>query len=299
MDLVLLWWNVGLRPGIGKPAAHAKRIAVLDTILDSCKELAYDVIGLCEVSQDDIDYLNTHIHHHGFGVVEFQDKIGKLQFDMCILYRISKLSPIIPTRKVVIDSNVRRNKMKIGGSILFRSSPHGDLIYTICSHWPSRMNTRHAGSHIRQTLGRALKQQFEECIITTPYVILMGDYNDEPQDEAIFLSLEAGRDCGWSILNDRLYNPFWRHLGGSFSPASNGKATRHGSYFYSSWPQQDWWMFDQIMFSPAFLGLQNWILDERMTGILDISDLKSPTSTVPLSKMKVDHMPVFSRIVRN
>ncbi|MDT3487536.1 endonuclease/exonuclease/phosphatase family protein [Stenotrophomonas maltophilia] len=300
MDLALLWWNVGLRPGAGKAAPDAKRTPVLGAIVDVCRDLGYDVIGLCEVSEADVAYLESCVMDYGFSLVSFQDVFGKLRFDMCLLYRSSKLSVVTQTRKAIIDSSIRRKKLKIGGSVMFESIPHGELISIVCSHWPARMNDRHWRSPIRGTLGRALKQTFRENVEVTPYVILMGDYNDEPHDDTLFLELEAGRDCGWALLNNCLYNPFWRHLGGDFSPISLSQSTRHGSYSYpNSMPQQDWWMFDQIIFSPAFLGLQGWILDEARTGVLDICDLQSPDSENSLTGIKMDHLPVCSRVIRN
>lgn|GEM_PF-4307543 len=294
-----MWWNVGLLAGNNKAAADTKRFPVLEAIGDICRDLRYDLIGLCELSENDVAHLEALLEPIGFGVISFQDKVGKLKFDMCLLYRTSKLEPVPESRKVKVDSGRQRVNQKIGGSIILVVRESGDAFSVICSHWPSRMNSKHSGSYLRSWLGHALLDMYSEASAVTSYVILMGDYNDEPQDGSIFLEFGAGRDCGWALCNARPYNPFWRHLSGKYSPLSVAESTTHGSFLYrGQWPQQDWWLFDQMIFSPGFLGFNDWILDERSTGILPIEDVMLPKKSNSLSSIKLDHLPVCSRVIR-
>jgi hypothetical protein len=77
---------------------------------------------------------------------------------------------------------------------------------------------------------------FEEAGHPYPYIIIPGDFNDEPFDNSLSKKLMASRD---RILvgkdNRYFYNPYWRHLGEEHPLSLNGPADSRsflGTYNY-------------------------------------------------------------------
>jgi hypothetical protein len=106
------------------------------------------------------------------------------------------------------------------------------------------------------------------------------------------------RDCSVAVKHDKLYNPFWRHLAGKHCPLPSETPSRHGTFRFKGWKQQTWWMFDQIIFSPTFLGGREWHLDEHSTGVLDWDSLLPTMNDFDFNHSEFDHLPVYSRIER-
>ena len=129
------------------------------------------------------------------------------------------------------------------------------------------------------------------------YVVVIGDFNDEPFSYAMHHKLRGVRERRLVHCDpDRqlLYNPFWRKLGehrpalrgaSSFSPA--------GTHFYGkNVPNgQCWYTYDQILVTGAFLEGAGWSLNEEHTNIVYPESLFSQTSL----KYGVDHLPIMGR----
>jgi len=309
MQIRLMWWNAGLAPGVESKVSQIKKEAAYSLVMSLIKEYDFDIIGLCEVSLEDVQIFENRLGRLGFGVLAAQEKVGRLKFDMCLIYRLSKLSCFDSEETTLIDSE-SGSASKVGYGIEVRVAD--EIIIFILSHWPSRIY-KHENHYSRTCLSQSLRKYIKEMQIKGYHnIALMGDYNDEPHSDNMFKVLRAVRDHKLaSGIGDLLYNPFWRHLSSdpSFEEGVSAKSIS-GTHFYSNSnePQQRWWMFDQMIFSRSFISNGPWYLDEARTGIINISTRVSDWAENPSdisgldisnSDKRFDHLPIFSTLNRS
>lgn len=160
------------------------------------------------------------------------------------------------------------------------------------SHWSSRLWTPE-NSPQRQLLGTRLRDSVDEILNLyeqDPYIILLGDYNDEPFDVSLSENLMASRDKAFTARKKHLlYNPFWKNMT-DMNEADDESQYICGTYFHKGGNITKWRTFDQIMFSHAFVNEQGWYLNERSTGVLLIPQY---LEVVKDAKEIFDHMPVL------
>ena len=128
----------------------------------------------------------------------------------------------------------------------------------------------------------------------TDTIIILGDFNDEPFDAALADHLMATRDRALAAKKSHLlYNPFWRLLGCPipYRQTSQEMSPYSGSCYYRSGESARWRTFDQIIFSPSFLGKTSWHLCEDLVQILDFPFF---TDIVRRAKHSFDHLPVIA-----
>jgi hypothetical protein len=89
-----------------------------------------------------------------------------------------------------------------------------------------------------------------------------------------------------------LYNPFWRCLGESLPAAIWGTdVSVCGTHFYPNGEHTQWFTYDQIMFSSAFLNDGAIVLNEEYTRIVSTPEL---TMALRNRRQTCDHFPVLS-----
>ncbi len=118
------------------------------------------------------------------------------------------------------------------------------LINFFVNHWPSRRGGEVKSERNRFAAASTLRKHIDSLFsVNENKIIIMGDFNDEPNNESINKVLDARKlDCS-ETKNNLLINT-------SFSKFENGE----GSYRYGS----NWNMLDQIIIS------SNFILDKKL-----------------------------------
>jgi endonuclease/exonuclease/phosphatase family metal-dependent hydrolase len=116
----------------------------------------------------------------------------------------------------------------------------GDTVHVFVNHWPSRRGEEEEMEDKRNAAAMVDKDAIAAIMQQDPNskVIVMGDFNDNPNDESITKELGATGDKN-NLTNTGLYDPF----ANIYDPASTGT-----EIFKDSWN-----LFDQIMVSKAFL----------------------------------------------
>ncbi len=227
-------------------------------------------------------------------------------FDIGGVYRPSKISSI--QRQYIIHDHLGA-RVKVAVRLQCTVGVAEDFFYFFISHWPSRL--RSDAKEKRDEAAVKLKTSVENIRMETgelypenqaaslyPYIVLLGDYNDEPFDTSLSNRLHACRDRGLaSKSNNRFYNPYWRFLGDETPCAPEGIPYTEpvfGTHSYSHAGQLTrWFTFNQIVFSSAFLGNSEWTLDETKTGV------ERPDMLKTMIKEKVfDHFPVIGSMVK-
>jgi hypothetical protein len=239
--LTFLWWNTGLTPPISKKSHRvADRPFAADQIKCFRAKLRFEILGLAEVSTQDIEFILEQIGDPALGVVDRTDHTKKIKFDIALIYDRDALEFI--SASTLID-RVGKRTLKLGERVTFATRATGDILHIIASHWTSRLSVGQFDS-TRAEYGAMLRKSVDEVRRenSDPYIVLMGDYNDDPFSPSLAEHLLATRDRELAKRNSAfLYNPFWRRIGESHSlPTSGEVESVCGTHFYASGEFTEW-----------------------------------------------------------
>ena len=289
--LVFTWWNTGLSPPITRIKATSDDIKfVAEQIAMMRRDHRFTVLGLCEVQASDLNIIMEKVADPDLSLLDFSDRTGALKYDTALIYDRTVLTYI--DKKSFVERFGKR-AMKLGELAMFATSEEGQAIRVVVSHWPSRQTvseheSRKAelGSLLRQSLNRLSAGEVD------PHIVLMGDYNDDPFSPSLSGHLLATRDRELARRDSRFfYNPFWRCLGESRFTSTPADPSVCGTHYYANGNETEWFTYDQIIFSSAFLADGPITLDEEHTRILVSAELKG---RIHSKSQTCDHLPVTS-----
>lgn len=288
--ITFAWWNTSLAPsGRSRTDEDLREYAVF--VIDYlASNLGVDFLALAEMSEDDLAYLMDIPSFAHMRFVSGVSKAGRSAFDLCYMINPQKLFLVGAEDIVSVKGG---GVLKVAQKLTLTNVESESVFNVFCSHWPSRLwcEEHHADRHL---LGVRLRDEVDQIISDSPsppYIILLGDYNDEPFSASLSDQLMATRDI--ELVRQRehlLYNPFWGKLG----QGGNGKIGG-GSYFHKGGRTTRWLTFDQIIYSHAFIGQGSWRLSDEGGHICDVPGM---LDLVCDKKSKFDHIPVFGIIER-
>jgi predicted extracellular nuclease len=184
----------------------------------------------------------------------------------------SKAIPVI-----VYDSNNVRDYTR---DILYvKGKLNDEIIHTYVNHWPSKRSGFDETRKKRIDIAAILHQEINSIEEVNPKIVIMGDFNDNPDDDSIQKHL----------VNENFTNP-------SLSLYRNGQGA---SKFYGIWM-----LFDQIILSNNFLKPTESKLKFESAHIFNPPFLTNPRGTHKLEPFRTysgkyyqggysDHFPVF------
>jgi len=296
MQLTIAWWNTALSPSKRRDrASPEEKLVACEVVRMLTEELGVDLILLAEVSEADIDAIESAGVTVGYRTVRAMNPAGRGYFDVCVLHKANALEVSDPTDILLeIDARTSRIAQRFDVVVASASQP----LHVFASHWPSPATIGKFDPD-RWRLGDRLRSPVDDILKAdaNANVILVGDYNDEPFDYSVSLYLRASRDAEFVV--DRptlLYNPFWRHLS-SFDHGAPEPLTDRGTYLHQGGTVTRWRTFDHMMFSSSFLRSSGgWTLDEHRTRVLDFPGF---TELVVNRTHVFDHLPILGRIYRS
>lgn len=166
-----------------------------------------DVVGLCEVENDTClrDLLNrTNLHklHYNYIHYESEDQRG---IDVALLYNEQTFTPLFhqPIRITFEDlSRKTRDVLYVKG---FAKSIN-DTIHIFQCHFPSRRGGKEASEPYRMKVAQTVRHQIDSIFSENndAKIIIMGDFNDYPNDKSITEGLSAqkiGTNCSQCLFN--------------------------------------------------------------------------------------------------
>lgn len=296
--ITIAWWNTTLSPHSKEnTASEEHKDFVIYTLFRLMQIKNVDVLCLCEVSKDDIDFLNNNLLPFlgGFSIYDGTIKDGRKKFDLCVIYRSNILQFV---NSEIISKLQVKKKIYAGQEVNFITSDFGEPMTLYLVHWSSRMYD-YEDSPNKGQLGTLLRDAVNDCRETRhiKHVIILGDFNEEPFNKSITNALFASRDIALVKKSPRLlYNPFWRHMvHGKFHPQKNIQNEDCGTYYYKSDEFNRWKTFDQIIFSSDFISGDSWFLNESKTEVFSDEEF---IDYICSSKSKFDHLPIISVIER-
>lgn len=199
------------------------------------------VIGLCEVEnrfvlEKLID--ETPLKGYGYRIIhhESPDRRG---IDVALLYREAFFEPLhdeaITVRFSDDTTYHTRDILYVKGLVM-----HREMIHVFVNHWPSRYGGYLATVNRRNTAASILKNHADSIMEANPNssVVMMGDFNDNPQDESFTDILQALPPAG-DIDLKQYYNLM---LAGQ-------ENWNYGTLKY----RENWDIFDQVVVSGSLL----------------------------------------------
>ena len=204
---------------------------------------APDILGVCEIEnrfilEDLTQILRKNNPKNDYEIIHENSKDPR-GIDVAILYRKSKFTEIYHLMYEVNDSNLRTRDIMLAAL----KTKTNDTLFFIANHFPSRVGGSAKSAYKRNVASQNLKRIFEETSqkYHNANIIILGDFNDEPDNESIEKELGA---CAYTSKENtcEIYNLFYQ-----FSKEDKG------SYFYKN----NWEMLDQAMVSKALKNGEN------------------------------------------
>lgn len=190
-------------------------------------------VGICEVENSNT--LNDLIKAEELASkkwkyihMESNDSRG---IDCALLYDPKQFFPA--TRQLVPYKNSGGSRHRTRGFLVVSGTLAKEQIHIIVNHWPSR----YSKSPARERAATQVKALKDSIIRLHPdtKLIIMGDFNDNPDNTSLKDSLRAKRHITEAQTVHDLYNPYWNIL----------RKEKKGSIKY----RDRWQLYDQIIIS--------------------------------------------------
>lgn len=195
------------------------------------------VVALCEV--ENRNALNALFY--GSGLKKFNYDIVHIEspdvrgIDVALAYQSKKLS-LISKHAITVDLGELSSRPTRDILHAKMKTLNGDTIHFFVNHWPSRWGGEEATRPKRIAAARVLRQVVDSLhrLPTQQNIIIMGDFNDGPENESIHETLGA-RDSSSGNYLVNLMTPYLN--------------TNKGTHFYKENTGAEWHLLDQLIVS--------------------------------------------------
>lgn len=211
---------------------------IAKAIIASCEFEMPDIIGLCEVENRYVlEELTeqTTLSNFNYSIIH-KDSPDKRGIDVALIYRKAKLEPVRYNYVPLHYPNGEINKTREILHATFETQS-GDTIHVFFNHWPSRYGGQAETEQYRIMAAQTLRNEVDLINNTEHHakVIIMGDFNDQPQNKSLNNILDA------RFENSEKQSGELINLSAKWLP--------NGTLKY----QQSWQIFDQIIVSDYLL----------------------------------------------
>ena len=191
-----------------------------------------EIVGLCEVENlkvlEDLTQ-KTVLKNTNYQILhkESPDKRG---IDVALLYRSDKITvDSVQYIQVFLGKDQRPTRDLLYATL--RTTNNAKL-HVFVNHWPSRYGGQMKSNPKRKAAAAVVRKYVDSILTVQPQanILLMGDFNDEPENESIHDVLRARSDSTFTDSTE-LYN-LMSHIHGN-----------HGTHKY----QGNWGVLDQFM----------------------------------------------------
>ncbi len=199
------------------------------------------IVGLCEVENDYV--LKTLVQYGplkeiGYKYLHYESPDSR-GIDVALLYRPDMFTPLIsePIEVNIGEHRSTRDILYTCGTI-----STGEQIHFLQVHLPSRRGGEHETEGRRIAVAKVLREKVDSlfALDSKAAIVIMGDFNDYPDDRSVAEVLYARKYvAGDALESTGLYNLAW-------APHDKGE----GTYCIKG----SWGMLDQIIVSGSLLG---------------------------------------------
>lgn len=203
---------------------HKKIVNLSSVIMSMNKGNGPDLLGLCEVeNRAVVESLLVYISP-GYEIVHYESPDPR-GIDNALIFRSDKFS-LAGSSADTIEGSRSRTRSILGARLLFGNS---DTLNIFINHWTSRSGGEDTEIK-RIQAASTLKRILERIRSKKNFILIMGDFNDEPENISLDSVLNAGKYSGEKSLYNLAYE---KSLAGE------------GSYKF----RNAWNMLDQIIIS--------------------------------------------------
>jgi len=270
---------------------YFQKIGNLGNVLNSIDSVELPaIIGFCEVENREvlIDLIRyTPLTGSPYKII-LEEGADPRGIDVALIFRSDRFSYL--SHQAISGSKQFRTRYILYVKLL---GPAADTLHLFVNHWKSRYGGEKETRPKRMENATLLRKVVDSlfALNTKTNILIMGDLNDEPDDESIILGLEA-LPMGRKPEAGELYNLFYK----SFKEGE-------GTLWYKNWD-----LFDQIIVSGnllvkkrknipriltpyGFIVKREWMLYENNYG--DQVPLRSYSRGKYLEGYS-DHLPVYT-----
>lgn len=203
------------------------------------------LVGLCEIENDSVIFDLTRrspLRAQGYEYI-VSDSPDARGIDVALLYQRHQFKLLehneYDVRKNRRKERATRNILHAVGRIA-----NGDTIDVFVCHFPSRGGGQRETEPARVNAAQALRDKVDSlyAVRKKANIIIMGDFNDYPNNKSLFETLKA-RSLNYHRSNGELYNLFLHRM----------RETGFGSYVF----QGRWNVLDQFIVSGNLLSRNN------------------------------------------
>jgi exonuclease III len=161
------------------------------------------IIGFCEVENRKVlgDLINdTYLSKQNYSIIH-EDSPDRRGIDVCLLYR-HNLAEII-YYKYWVPTDINRNDFNSRSVLYTKLLLNSDTLHLILNHWPSRRGGVLAGEDFRIRIADMIRYKTDSILKSDHQgakIIIMGDFNCNPDDEVI-KSLICSSDSAKAMIN--------------------------------------------------------------------------------------------------
>ncbi|MEA3287433.1 MAG: hypothetical protein U9Q77_08675 [Candidatus Marinimicrobia bacterium] len=203
--------------------------------IDQDQDLA--LLGLAEIENYSVlQRLNQTYLQGAFEIIhkESPDERG---IDCGLLFDSGKLNLIQAHFIPIFLAGDEKTRDIIEAIFTFSGSKQKSQLHVFINHWPSRWGGQAKTDPLRRSVAATLRNRIDEILTIDPHtdIIIMGDFNDHPNDPSLLQVLRAGSQGSSTYFPGDLINTTWNlHLDPD-----------HGTYMYRG----NWGVLDQVIIS--------------------------------------------------
>ncbi len=225
-----------------KSRFYKKRNNMYKAILAISENEPFAVLGIAEIENRYVLnslFNQTPLKTHNYRIIHYEGNDNR-GIDVAMIYCIDKLQLIYTEAiKIVNPQNPNYRTRDILYAKFY--DKRGDTIHCFVNHWPSRYGGERETVKKRALAANTLKNKIDSLVFlhqTIPKIIIMGDFNDTPEDPSICEVLNA-KSFEKSDKNAVLVNLF----------TDGRKLGFEGTLKH----QYNWQIFDQIIVSKSLV----------------------------------------------
>jgi endonuclease/exonuclease/phosphatase family metal-dependent hydrolase len=227
-----------------KQALNLKLSKLTDALLKMNDGRGPDILAVCEVESVRAAELLMEALN--------QKLESRLHYMHVLMKEVNGGRHIAPA--IITRLPVHKDKTRLHGSQLRILEGHivvdGKELIVFASHWTSRITS--GSEHGRDKYADTIYKAFAEMYRKDPRVdvLVSGDFNDTPQDESVLKHLHSVADA--NLAKSGRSEPVLFNLLAAKDPAKG-----FGTHFYNG----HWYIFDQILVSPAMVLGAGWVCE--------------------------------------
>ena len=212
------------------------------------------VVGIAEVENEKVvmDLVqNKHLTPYQYGYIHF-NSFDERGIEVALLYQKERFELVSAERFPIMLYNPDGSRDYTRDVLVVEGKYQGESLCFFINHWPSRREGLELSEYKRIEASLTVADIINQKRAQQPdsKLIVMGDFNDEPDNESI-KNLVKGAD---------LYNAM---------------DSLHAQDKGSCYSQDQWYLFDQILVSPNLFGRKSHTLTFKYADVFDPRFIKT------------------------